>query len=72
MTDQVPPGGDTPPTLKAFLFYLMRDLVPVGYVESAQARAASPAMTPPYTASPEIAEMAERIARELVSDDSPG
>lgn len=64
-----PPKADvSPEKLRAFLFYLARDLAPVGYIEHAMAMAHSVAQKPSYEAYPELAEMVDRWSRELAFD----
>jgi hypothetical protein len=60
-----PKATEAPEKLRAALFYLARDLVPIGYIEHAVARAHSLAEEPPYATYPELAEMSDRWAREL-------
>lgn len=60
------PSAD--PKLVMFLYMLMRDMAPVGYVESTVARALKEHRQPP--SAPELRELADRLARTLVHDDS--
>lgn len=57
------------PKLVKFLFLLLRDTLPAGYVESTMARALMRGPEP-MGANPELAVYAERVARTLTYDRS--
>lgn len=72
-TDMPPPyvppqAEEADPKLVTFLYYMMRDLIPAGYVETMMSRVTKPGETQTRFANPELGAYAERVAKTLVYD----
>lgn len=64
-----PPTADSAdPKLTTFLYLVMRDMLPIGYVEHIMSRALK---DPGVMSNAELAAYADRVARTLTFDDSP-
>jgi hypothetical protein len=74
MAEEMPPPYEPPlapsadPKLVTFLYLMMRDMIPIGYVESTVSRALRE--TGEMGSNPELAAYAQRVARTLTYDRS--